>query len=73
MAYITIYNSPGSKGQNRAQSFRCGSRPENLHTWTVLYSKLIQKGRGFDKPTGGCEMHKIYCKICKNWFNSVGN
>ena len=44
-----------------------------IKTWVVSCSKSIQKGRAFEKSSGCCIMPKIYCKICKNWYNSDTN
>ena len=61
----------GFKDKKRLLAYIFGTRHENLYTWVVSCAKSIRKGRGFEKSTGCCKMHKIYCKMCKNWYNSV--
>ena len=61
----------GFKDKKRLLAYIFGTRHENLYTWVVSCAKSIRKGRGFEKSTGCCKMHKIYCKMCKNWYNSI--
>ena len=68
-----LYLVRGVEDKKKASSFRFGTRYENLYTWVVPYSKMIQKGRAFEKSTESCKMPKIYCQICKNWYNSETN